>query len=364
MKLLVGFARISVGFLFIFSGFIKLNDPIGFAYKLEEYFSPGVLGLEFLTPFALVIALSLVIFELVLGIMLLIGYLPKFTTWCLLLMIVFFTFLTFYSAYFNKVTDCGCFGDAIPLTPWESFTKDIILLVLIILLFVKRELITPLFKRSSHKWIIFTSFLLCFAFAYYVLMHLPLMDFRAYKIGVNIEEGMSVPEGAPEAVYDYHWKFIIDGEEKIITTQGNFPQVQGEFIDVTTDLVQEGYLPPIHDFSMERNGQDYTQELLDEEKLIMIVAYDLRKSEEKGLREIAALAEKAKAKGYRVIGLSASGEDQKALIKETYGFEFPFYFSDATTLKTIVRSNPGVVKLEQGTILDKLHWNDVEELEL
>lgn len=134
MKAITGIARVLVGILFI-SGFVKLNDPLGFSYKLQEYFSEQVLDIPVLIPFALIIAIVIVIYELVLGIMLLIGYSPKFTTWSLLIMIVFFTFLTFYSAYFNKVTDCGCFGDAIPLTPWQSFYKDVILLVLILILF-------------------------------------------------------------------------------------------------------------------------------------------------------------------------------------------------------------------------------------
>ncbi len=132
MKHLVGFSRVFVGILFIISGFIKLNDPVGFSFKLEEYFSQGVLDLPFLMPYALAISIFVVIFEVVLGVFLLIGYRKKFTIWSLLLMILFFTFLTFYSAYFNKVTDCGCFGDAIKLTPWESFTKDVVLLVLIL----------------------------------------------------------------------------------------------------------------------------------------------------------------------------------------------------------------------------------------
>ncbi|WP_424494887.1 BT_3928 family protein [Salinimicrobium sp. GXAS 041] len=364
MKIAVGIARLLVGILFIFSGFVKLNDPIGFSFKLEEYFSPAVLDLEFLAPFALVIAILLVVFELVLGIMLLIGYLPKFTTWALLLMILFFTFLTFYSAYFNKVTDCGCFGDAIPLTPWQSFIKDVILLVLIVFLFVKRKFIKPVFAKASHRWIVFLSFMLCFTFAYYVLMHLPLIDFRAYKVGNNITEKMTIPEGAPEAVYDYHWKFRENGEEKIVTTQGSYPQVTGEFIDVETELVQEGYEAPIHDFSMEKDGENFTSEILQEEKLILIVAYSLRRSEEPGLQKMNAVAKAAEAEGYRVIGLSASGEELKAEVKEKYDLDFPFYFSDETALKTIIRSNPGIVKLHKGTILQKLHWNDAEQLEL
>ena len=364
MKILVGFARWVVGILFIFSGFVKLNDPIGFSFKLEEYFSPSVLDLEFLAPFALVIAILLVVFELVLGIMLLIGYLPKFTTWALLLMIVFFTFLTFYSAYFNKVTDCGCFGDAIPLTPWQSFYKDVILFVLILILFFNRKYLTPYLAPASHRWIIFLAFMLCFTFAYYVLMHLPLIDFRAYKEGTNIQEAMSIPKGAQEAVYNYHWKFKQNGEEKIVTTNGSYPQVEGEFIDVETELVQEGYVPPIHDFSMEKDGEDFTSELLEEEKLLMIIAYSLRRSEAEGLQKLSAVIEEAKSKGYRVIGLSASGEALKSKISKKYDLDLEWFFSDETALKTVIRSNPGIVKLNKGTIVQKLHWNDSEKLDL
>src|SRR5699024_4835047 len=149
MKLLVNSARIVVGLLFMFSGFVKMVDPIGFSYKLQEYFGPGVFNLEFLVPYTLIIAIILVIFELLLGVVLLLGYARKFTKWALLLLIIFFTFLTFYSAYFNKVTDCGCFGDAIPLTPWQSFGKDVVLLLLIMFIFAKSRLITPLFGDAA-----------------------------------------------------------------------------------------------------------------------------------------------------------------------------------------------------------------------
>ena len=153
MKYLVWISRIFVGVLFIISGLIKLNDPVGFSFKLEEYFSQGVLNLPFLMPLALGISIFVVIVEVILGVLLLIGFKPKFTVWSLLLMIVFFTFLTFYSAYFNKVTDCGCFGDAVKLTPWESFTKDIILLILILVLFIGRKFITPIFNAKTN-WIV------------------------------------------------------------------------------------------------------------------------------------------------------------------------------------------------------------------
>ena len=362
MKILVTLSRWIVGILFIFSGFVKLNDPIGFSFKLEEYFSPAVLDLDFLAPFALVIAVLLVVFELVLGIMLLIGYLPKFTTWALLLMIIFFTFLTFYSAYFNKVTDCGCFGDAIPLTPWQSFYKDVILFVLIIILFFNRRFITPYFAKASHRWIVFLSFMLCFIFAYYVLMHLPLIDFRAYKEGVNIEDGMTVPEGAPEAIYDYNWRFRVDGKEKVVTTTGEYPSVEGEFVGVETNLVQKGYEPPIHDFTIEKAGKNYLPEILQEEKVLLVIAYSLRRSEAEGLEKLSQVIERAKQNGYRVVGLSASGEELKSELNQKYNLDLNWFFSDETALKTIVRSNPGLVTLKKGTIKQKVHWSDSEKL--
>ena len=364
MKILVTISRIFVAALFLFSGFIKLNDPLGFSYKLQEYFSEGVLNLEFLIPFALLIAVFLVIFEIVVGITLILGYLPKFTVWSLLAMIVFFTFLTFYSAYFNKVTDCGCFGDALPLTPWESFTKDVILLIFILILFFGKKYITPINPLSMHKWIVFGSFTACLAFAYYVLMHLPVFDFRAYKIGTDMLEGMEVPDGAAKAEFAYHWKFKVNGEEKIITTGGNYPKVDGDFISVDTEELKEGYEPAIHDFSIEQNGRDYTVEFLKREKLIMIVAYNLSKSEAEGFSKVKEVTDKAKAEGYTVIGLTASGLDDISRIRAKYSLDFLFYTTDETALKTIIRSNPGIVKLKYAKIQEKWHWNDADKLTL
>ncbi|MDH7444711.1 BT_3928 family protein [Aquimarina sp. 2201CG14-23] len=364
MKILVGFSRIFVAALFLFSGFIKLNDPLGFSYKLQEYFSEGVLNMEFLIPFALLIAVFLVIFEIIVGVTLLLGYLPKFTVWSLLGMIVFFTFLTFYSAYFNKVTDCGCFGDALPLTPWESFTKDVILLVLILVLFFGRKYITPILPATSHKWIVFICFTACLGFAYHVLMHLPTFDFRAYKIGTNIEEGMSVPEGAPEAEFEYFWKFEVDGQEEIIKTSGDYPKVDGKYIGVETKMINEGYIPPIHDFAIEKDGQDFTAEYLEKENLVLIVMYNLSKSEGEGMSAIKGLTDKALSQGYDVIGLTASSPKDISQKKEQFNLNFEFYSTDETALKTILRSNPGIVTLNKGTITEKLHWNDADKLVL
>ncbi|MFT4696910.1 MAG: putative membrane protein YphA (DoxX/SURF4 family)/peroxiredoxin [Flavobacteriaceae bacterium] len=363
MKLLVGFSRIFVGLLFIISGLIKLNDPVGFSFKLKDYFAPEVLNIDFLVPYALLIAVFVVVYEVMLGVMIIIGYAKKFTLWSLLLMIIFFTFLTFYSAYFNKVTDCGCFGDAIKLTPWESFTKDIILLVLILILYFGRELIKPFFTSLVRNIIIYAVFIGCLFFGNHVLDHLPVKDFRPYKIEANITKGMEYPDNSDKPIFEYHWKFTNNGETKTVITNGDFPNEKGEY-EVETKLIQKGYEPPIHDFTMERDGEDYKEELLAEENLIVVVAYSISNSEKEGFIPIRKITDEAIKKGYKVIGMSASSpEVTEALVKE-YDLNFDFYFCDETTLKTIIRSFPGIMELQKGTIKQKLHWNDASDLKL
>lgn len=364
MRILVGFSRIFVGVLFIISGFIKLNDPLGFSYKLQEYFSQDVLNLPFLEPYALIISILVVVFEVVLGVFLLIGYKPKFTVWSLMLMIVFFTFLTFYSAYFDKVKDCGCFGDALKLTPWESFTKDLILLILILLLLLELKYIKPLFGKLPTTALALLSFIVSLWFGYHVLMHLPVIDFRAYKIGANIEEGMSVPEDAAKPIQEYAWKFMVNGEEKIIKTNGSYPSIEGDFVSVDTKVIQEGYQPPIYDFSIETAEEDLTSYFLNQEHLIVVVSYSLESIEREGALKLSRFEDEVVKKGYRIIGLTASGEAAKKRINEAYKIDFEWYLCDEKALKTVVRSNPGILELDKGTVKQKAHWNDLDDLEL
>ena len=364
MKILVNITRILVGVLFIISGFVKLVDPLGFSYKLQEYFSADVLNVTFLEPYALMIAVLVIVYETVLGVFLLIGYKPKFTVWSLLLMIVFFTFLTFYSAYFDKVRDCGCFGDALKLSPWETFWKDIALLVLILILVFGIKYIKPLFGALVTTILAFLSFIISFWFAYHVLMHLPVIDFRAYKIGNNIKEGMSIPENAAKPVVEYYWKFKVNGEEKVITTDGSYPTVEGDFVSVDTKMIKEGYQPPVVDFSIESPDEDLTQQFLSEEKLIVVVSYNLEHIEKAGAEKLKAMSDEAIKKGYTVIGLTASSEADKQKINKLYNLKFNWYLCDEKALKTVVRSNPGILELDKGTIKQKVHWNDINKLKL
>jgi len=364
MKYLVNISRILVGLLFIFSGLIKINDPVGFSFKLEEYFGPTVFNIDFLLPYVLSLAIFIVVLEVLLGVFLLIGLKKEFTIYSLFAMIVFFTFLTWYSAYFNKVTDCGCFGDAIKLTPWESFTKDVILLVLIVIIMIGLKYIKPLFNNKLLYIFPSISLILCILIVNQVLSHLPLIDFRPYKVGANIIDNMVIPEDSKKAVFRYDWLFNINGEKKVISTSGNFPDSEGTFVSVDTELIEEGYEPPILDFSMELGDIDYTDVLMKEQKLIIFVFYNISKTNNDAIVGLKETVELAVINDYKVIGLTASGEIDVNSFESENDIDIDFYFCDETALKTIVRSNPAAIKLHEGTIIQKTHWNDFQALNL
>jgi uncharacterized membrane protein YphA (DoxX/SURF4 family) len=357
------FSRIFVGILFIISGLIKLNDPIGFSYKLAEYFSEPVFNMPFFIPFSLGIALFLVILEVVLGIMLLIGYKTKFTIWSLLILIVLFTFLTFYSAYFNVVKDCGCFGDALKLTPWQSFTKDIVLLFFILILFFNQKLVKPLFSNNIQNIIVYASIVLSAFLGVLVLNHLPIIDFRPFKVGNNIQEGMQIPDGAEKSLVEMVFIYKVNGVNTEFTEKDlmSIPE-DAVFVDRKDKVITEGYVPPIHDFTMEKDGSDYKDQFLREPKLMLIVAYDLVNADHGGLAKMEKLNLEAKTKGYKVIGMTASLPDEIATAKKQFGMTFDFYFCDAITLKTIERANPSIILLEKGIVKQKVHHNDLSDL--
>jgi uncharacterized membrane protein YphA (DoxX/SURF4 family)/peroxiredoxin len=364
-NIITQFSRIFVGILFIISGLIKLNDPIGFSYKLAEYFGEPVFNIPFLVPAALSLALFLVIVEVILGVMLLIGYKSTFTIWSLLLMIVFFTFLTFYSAYFDVVKDCGCFGDALKLTPWQSFTKDVVLLVFILIIFFNKKLIQPLFEKSQQNVLTYASIVLCMFMAVWVLNHLPLIDFRPFKVGNNIQKGMEIPEGAPQSVVAMTFIYKVNGVDTEFSEDDlmNLPD-GAEFVDRKDKVITEGYVPPIHDFTMMKDDIDHKDELLQEPKLVMLVSYDLTIAEVGGMEKLEKLNQEAKGKGYKVIGMTNSSVEVIQKTKREYGLTFDYYTCDAIALKTIERANPSIVILNKGTIKQKVHHNDIEDVKL
>ena len=365
MKFLTHIARLLVAATFIFSGFVKLVDPLGSAYKFQEYFGADVLNFEFLIPYALPFSIFLILAEIMLGVMLLIGFKPKFTVWSLLIMILIFLFLTWYSAYYDKVTDCGCFGDAITLTPWETFYKNIVLIVLILFLVVNTKHIKSIFSENLTKWISFGSFFIFLFITYYVLIHLPIIDFRAYAVGKNIPEAMVFPEDAKQAVYKDTWIYKVNGEDNEYTTEEKPWDIEGAtFVDRKTKLIEEGYVPPIHDFTMEREGVDFTDLLMQKEKLMLVVMYDLSKADKSVFSKVKEVTTQAMQEGYDVYAFSASNQEDYEKIKTEYKFDFDMLFCDETTIKTIVRANPGIVTLHKGTITGKWNANDADKVKL
>jgi uncharacterized membrane protein YphA (DoxX/SURF4 family) len=355
MKLLVQISRILVGVLFIISGLIKANDPIGFGYKLEEYYQ--VFGTEFMIPTAVWQAILICIGEILLGFMLLIGNRIRLTAWLLLIMIVFFTFLTFYSAYYNKVTDCGCFGDALKLTPWESFSKDIVLLVLIVVLVAGVKNIRPLSGPKLSNALLITVAFLATAFPLYTYNYLPVKDFRPYAVGNDIREGM---KGGIDPVIEtkFVYKDTLSGKDSLFdkipyTDTVNWTTGKWKFVDQKSTEVKPGVPAPIHDFSLtDPDGNDYTDDILNYQGYqFLLVSYDLDKADlgiQPRINDFAALCEKDKIP---FMGLTAATPDRLEAFRHDVQAAYPWYIVDATQLKTMIRSNPGLILLKGSKVL-------------
>ena len=358
--------RIIIGALFVFSGFVKLVDPLGSSYKFEEYFSANVLNMEFLIPYSLYLSIFLILAEVILGIMLLVGYKSKFTTWSLLLMMLLFLFLTWYSAYFDKVNDCGCFGDFIKLTPWETFYKNVIFTPMILWLLYDYKNIRPIYSMKFSRFLTIVFFAIFAYMTYYVMHYLPIIDFRAYAVGKNIPEQMIYPEGAKEDIYEEIWYYKVNGEKKEYTTEEKPWEIPGaEFIDRKTTLIEEGYVPPIHDFTMENEkGVDLTKLLMKEEKLMLIISPNLDKANMSGFENIKKVTEKALDNSYVVFLMTASSYEQFNDIKKEYNLSFDMLSCDETTLKTMIRSNPGIMTINKGTVEGKWSYNDWKNVKI
>ena len=348
------FLRIVVALIFIASGFVKAVDVVGFSFKLEEYFSESVFNLPSIGEYSLIIAVFVVILELILGFMLLINYKLKKTLTFLLLLCVFFAFLTFYSAYYNKVTDCGCFGDAIKFTPWQSFTKDIILLVglLVIWILYRTKFVAD---HSKFKKIALGVFFLASLFIItFGIIREPLIDFRNYKIGTDlVQEKKNIAKDPSEYKVFYTLKNKTSGEDKQIDQDeyinNKIYWEEGSPWEILQDkteskLTKQGYKSEISKFNIsDMSGKDITEELLSAPKAVILFSYDPTNVDEDFLMSI-----ETKIKGTPetyTLGVSPEKNIFKFLKQATM---------DGTAIKTIARSNPFVLILENGKIVDKL----------
>jgi uncharacterized membrane protein YphA (DoxX/SURF4 family) len=366
------FCRIGVGLLFIFSGLIKANDPLGFSYKLEEYFD--VFHITFLDGLALSLAILLCALEMILGFALLIGVRARQVAWGLLLLIIFFAFLTFYSAFFKVVQTCGCFGDAIPLTPWQSFSKDLVLLLLIIVLFKNRDKIKPLFSFKTGERLLIASVLVSIGVGVYTYNFLPGMDFLAYKIGANIPDEMKTPPGAQPDQFEltYALKNKKTGESKTMNDKqymqsGIWKDNNWEVVGTPESrLIKKGFTPKIVDLAIQdAQRNDYTKELLSNPFYsLIIVAYDLKTTNADAINRVNALAFNLTQNfNTRTILLTSSPAPYAQAFAKQHRLISEIFYADEVPLKEMVRASPGVILLKNGTIVNKWHYHNVPKFD-
>lgn len=365
--------RVIVGLLFIFSGLIKANDPMGFGYKLQEYFE--VFHIAFLHDYATTLAIFLCTLEIILGALLLLGLWSVRVAWGLLLIIIFFTFLTFYSAFFEVVTSCGCFGDAIPLSPWQSFSKDLVLLAMILLIFKKKDQIQPLIKKeSAQKFVAVLVVVASLGFGLYTTNFLPILDFLPYKVGNNIPELMRVPPGAPQDEYEitYTLKNKQSSETQKMTDKEYlkteiWKDKNWEIIgEPESKLIKKGFDLKIKDLKItDSQGTDYNAELLENPFYnLVIVAYDLSKTDQQAIGDLNALAINAAENfNIRTVFLTSNSVQDAELFSKKNKLVMELFFADAIPLKSMVRSNPGLILLKGGTVVNKWHYNNLPSYE-
>ncbi len=366
MRLVKNLCRIIVGIVFIYSGFVKGIDPLGSDYKFTDYFNAFGMGWMNATTLFFSFALSLV--EFLIGIALLFNLWVSRMAWGSLLFMAFFTPLTLVLALTNPVSDCGCFGDAMILTNWQTFWKNIILLLLAIMIFMYRKEYKsslPLVGQFSFLALAGAGMLCLSVYCY---RHLPVLDFRPYAVGKNITEGMRLPEGAEPDQYEVTLKYKNKQTGEIRSfTEDNYPwqdTLNWEYESSSERLVKKGYITPIHDLVIEHPTLgNITEEILeDDNHTILAVAYNLNQSDTQYQPAINRLAEYAQEKGIRFYGLTSSSERDIETYKKRYHVPYEFCTADEIQLKTMIRSNPGVIILREGTILDKWAGKDVPDV--
>lgn len=363
---LVNISRLVLAVTFIFSGFVKAIDPLGFQYKIQDYL--GAITDAYSSGFihdwgTLMAAVALSAFEFILGINLLFAISRRLTTKIVWLFMLVMTGLTVWIFIANPVSDCGCFGEAIVLTNGETLLKNIVLLALATLLAWKPLNMVRLISRQN-AWIVSNfSALSILAMSVYCLYKLPIVDFRPYHVGANITKGMEIPEGAEQPKFDTKLIYEKNGKRKEFTME-NIPDSTWTFIDSESKQISEGYVPPIHDFSILYNEEEITEDILsDPSYTFLLIAPHLETADQSQFGKINIIADYAKRRGYRFLCLTASTKDAIEHWTDVTGAEYEFANTDETTLKTIVRSSPGLLLIKEGTIIQKWSHNVLPKLD-
>ena len=359
INILLATARILFGITFVFSGFVKAVDPVGFAYKIEDYLISFQL-LQFI-PLALAFSVALILLELLVGVFILLGLYRKISTLLAVLFMAVMTPMTLYIAIANPVEDCGCFGDALVISNWSTFYKNIVLLSFALLLVFFHNRIKPFFSNKTKHFVLGFVFLFSLLFCLYNILYLPIMDFRPYKVGVNIPEQME-DDLSKGDVYENIYIYEKDGVEEEFT-EDNFPWEDSTytFVDYKSKLIKEGEQPLIDGFhviaySNDSTGafvahDDITDQLLAKPISLFVVSLSLNDATEKGMRQIVALANHAANSNIDLhIATSSQASTIEQKHREWRSPNVNYAQMDELTLKTIIRSNPGLLLLNKGTI--------------
>ena len=355
-------ARTVVGLTFILSGFVKAIDPLGTQYKIQDYLAAIPPSLSLPDMLTLLMSISLSMVEFTLGAFMLTAISRRVTARLTLLFMVVMTAVTVWIYIADPVKDCGCFGDALTLTNLETLLKNIVLLALAALVAWRPTHIGRLMSRSNQMLLGQMLMLTPVALSFWCLYDLPLIDFRPYHIGADIKAGMETPEGAEQPVFDTTFIMEKDGERREFTLD-NYPDSTWTFVDSKTVTVKEGYVPPIHDFSITAaDGEDITDMVLGREGYtFLLISPDLDKADDQNFGDIDQIYEFCQDNSIPFYCLTASTEKSQQHWQNITGAEYPFCMTDATTLKTMIRSNPGLMLLEKGVVRGKWSHNRLPE---
>ncbi len=360
LAVMVNACRFLLGATFVFSGFAKAIDPIGTQYKLQDYLS--AIGIGDLVPDIGTLLASVVLstLEFCLGVFVLFAIRRHLVSKMIVAFMAVMTLITVWIALFNPVKDCGCFGDALHLTNVQTLLKNIVLLAASIVL-AWQPLQMYRFLSRSTQWIAINyTILFVLLLSAHCLYHLPLIDFRPYHIGMNIKKGMEIPAGAPQPQFETTFILQKNGIKKEFTLD-NYPDSSWQFVDSKTVQTKEGYVPPIHDFSIQKpNGDDITDSVLTAKGYVfLLVSPHLEQADDTNFGDIDQLYEYCQEQKIPFYCLTASERKDIDHWADITGAEYPFCFTDETTLKTIIRSNPGLLLLKDGTIIRKWSHNDL-----
>ena len=360
-------SRFVLAVVFIFSGFVKAIDPLGTQYKIQDYIDAfGWVGVfpDFV-PFLASALLGML--EFCLGVYLFFGIRRIIAPRAVVVVMAIMTPLTFWLALDNPVSDCGCFGDAVVLSNWETFWKNVILLAMSVVVLKWRKRIFPLVTTRFDWLIALYGFIYIFCMTIYCYRELPVFDFRPYHVGADIRQGMEIPEGKEPTVYETRFILQKDGVEKEYTLD-NYPDSTWTFMDSRTVVKKQGYEPPIHDFSMMNyeDGEDITERVLsDENYTFLLVAHQLGLADDSKIDLINELYDYSLDNGYAFYCLTSSSDEDIMKWQENTGAEYPFCLMDNIILKTMIRSNPGLILLKEGKVIRKWSVNNIpDEYEL